>query len=111
MFVLERQTENPCEAGKECVPGVFLQTILGYNLIRNYILLLTHEDDPCEAGKECVPGDSCEKFTAEKEKLAGLSLGSDERKMLLERLQSLVCNKEEKKVCCNIPSEDDIFSK
>ena len=69
MFVLERQTENPCEAWQECVPG-----------------------------------DSCEKFTAEKRKLAGLSRGSDERKMLLERLQSLVCNKEEKKVCCDLPS-------
>ena len=73
MFVLERQTENPCEAWQECVPG-----------------------------------DSCEKFTAEKEKLAGLSKGSDERKMLLERLQSLVCNKEEKKICCDLPSPGNI---
>ena len=61
-------------------------------------------DNRCDGGKECVPGDSCEKFTAEKQKLAGLSQGSDERKMLLERLQSLVCNREEKKICCDLPS-------
>ena len=58
------------------------------------------EDRPCEAGKECVPADSCEMFKAEREKLKSLSRGSDERKMLLEKLQSQVCNKEEKKICC-----------
>ena len=72
------------------------------------MVLERQTDNPCEAGKECVPGDSCEMFTAEKLKLAGLSRGSDERKRLLERLRSLVCNKEEKKVCCDLPSPGNI---
>ena len=50
---------------------------------------------------ECVPADSCELFTTERHKLTLLTPGSDERKMLLEKLQSLVCNKQEKKTCCD----------
>ena len=56
------------------------------------------EDASCEAGKECVPADGCEMFTRERQKLTLLTPGSDERN--LENLQSLVCNKEEKKICC-----------
>ena len=58
------------------------------------------EDRPCEAGKDCVPAESCEVFKAEREKLNRLSRGSEQRKMLLEKLRSLVCNKQDKKICC-----------
>ena len=59
------------------------------------------EDNSCEAGTECVPSDSCDFYTTAKVKLNNLSQGSEERKTLLKNLRSLVCNKEEKKICCD----------
>jgi len=59
------------------------------------------EDSSCEAGKECIPDIGCEFFTTARVKLNNMSRGSHERQILVEKLKSLVCNKERKKVCCD----------
>ena len=71
---------------------------------------ISNEENRCEAGQDCVPADSCERFRAEKEKLNRLSQGSDQWKTLLEKLKSQVCNKEEKKICCDLPSPGNILT-
>ena len=77
---------------------------------RSSTATLTVNINPCEVGQECIQGDSCERFKAEKQKLNRLSQGSDEWKMLLEKLKSQVCNKEEKKICCDLPRPGNILT-
>ena len=77
---------------------------------RSSTATLTVNINPCEVGQECIQGDSCERFKAEKQKLNSLSQGSDEWKMLLEKLKSQVCNKEEKKICCDLPRPGNILT-
>ena len=48
----------------------------------------------------CLPQDECTSFQAEKEKLNKLDRSSPERAELLKTLQEMVCNSQEKRVCC-----------
>ena len=64
-----------------------------------YVLPVTHNECP-SAAYECVLQQNCTSFIEEKEKLAALSSGTEEYKTLFASLQSEICNKEEKGVCC-----------
>ena len=64
-----------------------------------YVLRVTHKECPSTA-YECVVQQNCTSFLEEKEKLAALSSGTEEYKTLFESLESQVCNKEDKGVCC-----------
>ena len=41
----------------------------------------------------------------ERAKLAGLTRGSEERRRLLQRLKSLVCQPKQRHVCCEVPGQ------
>ena len=48
----------------------------------------------------CVPREECNGFLIAQDRLNKLNKGTAERAELLEDLKGLVCNKEERKVCC-----------
>ena len=54
----------------------------------------------CSRNQECVPAQSCESFVEENKKLEELR-GTSGFKAQLLKLKSLVCNKAERKVCCD----------
>ena len=65
--------------------------------------LVSGQDRPCGAWQRCVSASSCQSFTVEKLKFDQLTPGSEEKRRLLKTLRSLVCNKKERKVCCEDP--------
>ena len=60
------------------------------------------QDKPCGAGQRCVSAASCDSFSALRGKFDQLSSDSQERPRLLRKLRSLVCNKKDRKVCCDV---------
>ena len=60
------------------------------------------QDKPCGAGLQCISAGSCPSFARDRVQLETLSRGSQERARLLQKLRSLVCNKEERKICCEV---------
>ena len=62
------------------------------------------QDTPCGAGLQCVSAGSCPSFDTERARLDTLTRGSQEWQRLLKKLRSLVCNKEERNVCCQVPA-------
>jgi len=58
-------------------------------------------DTGCRTGQDCVPAKSCSDFAREKEILNQLPKGSPGYASQLNKLKSLVCNKAERKVCCD----------
>ena len=73
-----------------------------------YVLPVTHNECP-SAAYECVLQQNCTSFIEEKEKLAALTSGTEEYKTLFASLQSEICNKEEKGVCCVFLGERSQF--
>ena len=73
------------------------------SLLAVMLSLVSGQDKPCGAGQQCVGAGSCESFSAEKGKFDQLSPDSQERRRLLGKLRSLVCNKKGRKVCCDVP--------
>ena len=69
-------------------------------LLAVMVSLVWGQDRPCGAGQRCVSGAQCESFTAEKLEFTSLALGSQERGRQRDKLRSLVCNNQERKVCC-----------
>ena len=63
------------------------------------LLHVTHNECP-EAAHECVPMNNCTAFLEERDRLKTLSPGTEEYNELFENAEKLVCNKEEKGVCC-----------
>ena len=64
------------------------------------------QDTPCGAGLQCVSAGKCPAFGRERAKLESLTRGSEERAKLLEKLRSLVCNKQERNICCELAGPD-----
>merc|ERR1712154_275371 len=67
------------------------------------LLLVPGQDTPCEVGLQCVRHSSCQSFIRDRDLLTSLDRKSPERARLLNKLKSLVCNKDERKVCCGVP--------
>ena len=59
-------------------------------------------DRECGAGYRCLQKDICIPFKSKVTELISLARDSPEFKTMLTELKGLVCNKEEKKVCCDI---------
>ena len=54
----------------------------------------------CADGSDCVDQSNCQTFLEKKKELKELSRGSERYIQNLELLRSLVCNKKDRKVCC-----------
>ena len=63
------------------------------------LLNVTHNECP-EVAQECVPMNNCTAFLEERDRLMTLTPGTEEYTQLFEDVEKLVCNKEEKGVCC-----------
>ena len=72
------------------------------SLVAVMLRLVSGQDRPCGAEQRCVSASSCQSFTVEKLKFDQLKPGSEEKRRLLKTLRSLVCNKKERKVCCEV---------
>ena len=72
------------------------------SLVAVMLRLVSGQDRPCGARQRCVSASSCQSFTVEKLKFDQLTPGSEEKRRLLKTLRSLVCNKKERKVCCEV---------
>ena len=61
------------------------------------------EDLTCQTGtkNECVKADLCPQFVKDREKSKSFARGSTLYKNLISRLKRHICNKVEKKICCN----------
>ena len=57
-------------------------------------------DGECQEGWKCRSREDCPEFQAEQESLKSLISYSAEWLKLVSKLRNLVCNKEEKRVCC-----------
>jgi len=60
------------------------------------------QETPCGAGLQCVSQLSCPTFISARNRLETLSKGTPERARLLQKLRSLVCNKERREICCEV---------
>ena len=60
------------------------------------------QETPCGAGLQCVSQLSCPTFISARNRLETLSKGSRERARLLQKLRSLVCNKDRREICCEV---------
>ena len=58
------------------------------------------KDSGCDAGYECVPSSDCTIYQLEQQNLKSMQANSNEYRKLLSRLQSLICNKRLRKICC-----------
>ena len=59
------------------------------------------KDKSCRSGNECVPSEDCKSFKEERKKLNELPNESPGHRILLNKLKSMVCNVQKKKVCCH----------
>ena len=55
----------------------------------------------CDGGWQCKPREECPIFLEKQSQLKALRPQTTERRDLIALLKSLVCNKEEKRVCCS----------
>jgi len=65
------------------------------------LISVTDCQSTCAPEEECLKASECEFFTVEREKLNNLTKNSPEWRRQLTKLKSLVCNVEERKICCN----------
>ena len=63
-------------------------------------------DRQCPGSSECRKQEQCPAFTRQSEELKRLAQGSVEREALLERLKAEVCDRENKRVCCQPVSRE-----
>lgn len=56
--------------------------------------------NPCGLGKVCTPQKECPSLVAERNKLTKLNIGTVEHSNLLESLESRICDRVTKTVCC-----------
>ena len=56
--------------------------------------------DGCGAGEACVHNSECPAWLQERQQLDRLTKGTPARVWLAARLRSMICNKNEKHVCC-----------
>ena len=71
----------------------FLLLLLG-------LISLSECQSSCGPGEECLEARSCQFYTVEREKLNTLRSGSADWTRQLKKLKDLVCNPQERKVCC-----------
>merc|ERR1711963_1353370 len=58
----------------------------------------------CRSGETCIDQEKCPKFLNLKEQWRNTAKGTFQRSRLLQRLQSSICQKITKYVCCAVPS-------
>ena len=67
------------------------------------------QDGDCTGAMECRDQQDCKNFLQEKDMLRLVDRKTEEYRATLSHLKSLICNKREKKVCCELSeSEEDI---
>ena len=54
----------------------------------------------CKPGYECIQNGKCNSYQKELKRSKKFGQESQAKKSIIENLKSLVCNKEERKVCC-----------
>ena len=89
------------------------QTLKIFLLLGMFVMSALCEDTGCDVGYTCLPRKSCASYLSKLEELrkVGKEKGksSSEYMSILGRLRSFICNKADKKVCCDI-SNDEEFS-
>ena len=55
----------------------------------------------CPSPRECIQQERCPGFTSQWQELKALAYGSEEHDALQEKLHGDVCDKENRKVCCD----------
>ena len=68
--------------------------------ILSLLVITAAQQKPCNLGSSCIENSQCPQFLQERELLRSLNRASPEFRDKLDRLKSLVCNRQEKKVCC-----------
>ena len=60
----------------------------------------------CRPGEACIPKDACPEYRNKLLARRGATAAADTegRKVLVEQLRAMVCNKAEKRVCCPSPA-------
>lgn len=67
------------------------------------------EDDiPCDSGMECRNVKECKNFAEQKDRLRVLDKNTEEYREIIGDLKRRVCNKKEKKVCCETELSEDV---
>ena len=62
--------------------------------------------NPCGSNQECVEATKCEGYSQERRKLNKIARGTKDYTTLLNTLKSMVCNKRDRKVCCEAAAGD-----
>ena len=70
-------------------------------LVSFLLCVIAQKDSECQDGFKCVPVIGCFHYKKQQDRLKQLSKGSSEFKAIRKELASLVCNKRERKICCD----------
>ena len=62
----------------------------------------SQRDKTCDSDYECVKRGECEYFNSEIQRSKQLTRGSDAWNDIIQPLKSLICNQQDKKICCKI---------
>ena len=87
---------------------MFLKLLILPLLIIINVSSETDGDSKCDSFHDCVPTSQCDSYLNEHEKLENLEKGTSDYKKVLSKLKKLICNKKQRKVCCNVTEEDSI---
>ena len=79
---------------------------LAFLLVIFTCTLSQRRDKPCSRGFECVKKDECEHYNVQIQRSKEVTKRSKEWNDIIQSLKSLICNKEDKKICCKIESNN-----
>ena len=64
----------------------------------------------CKPGYACINNEKCSSYQAELKRSKEFGKGSQAKKSIIDDLKSLVCNKDERKVCCKTKDDNPTSS-
>ena len=71
------------------------------------------EDSRCEEDRECIPSEKCPEYNSDRERLQSYSKDgkTNDYENLKLQLQNLVCNRQQRKICCRKTGTNQQFNK